>query len=72
MPIVIDGSEVTYYLTINPSSLSYYQSTNSNSVQTVRVTSSQSALEQDMPNYRIQFSCGTNQYGYDVFEVVGD
>ena len=72
MPIIIDGGEVTYYINISPSKLTFYKSTNDLSVQNVSVRTSQNAAEQDMPKYRIQFGCYTNQYGYDLFEVEGD
>ena len=72
MAIIIDGGEVTYYITISPSQLNFYKSTNDTTIQNVTVSTSQSALEQDASKYRIQFVCSTNQYGYDLFEVEGD
>ena len=72
MPIIIDGGEVTYYINISPSKLTFYKSTNDLSVQNVAVRTSQSAMEQDMPKYRIQFESYTNQYGFDLFDIQGD
>lgn len=72
MAIIIDGGEVTYYISISPSQLTFYKSTNDTTIQNVSVRTSQNATEQDMPKYRIQFGCYTNQYGYDLFEVEGD
>ncbi|WP_291071581.1 hypothetical protein [Empedobacter sp. UBA5637] len=72
MAIIIDGGEVTYYINISPSKLTFYKSTNDTTIQNVSVRTSQNAAEQDMPKYRIQFGCYTNQYGYDLFEVEGD
>ena len=72
MAIIINGGEVTYYITISPSQLNFYKSTNDLSVQNVAVRTSQSAMEQDMPKYRIHFECYTNQYGFDLFDIQGD
>ncbi|WP_322970354.1 hypothetical protein [Faecalibacter sp. LW9] len=64
--------DVTYYINTNPSNLNFNRSNNDSEVKLVSVNTQQSGLENFSPEYKIEFLCATNQYGYDVFEIDGD
>lgn len=67
----VGGNSYNYIIKILPSQVNFNLSDNTSKNSSITVNTYQGGVDPNATVYRIQFSCSTSQYGYDLFEIDG-